>query len=161
MGLDITAYEKVARIVDGDEGRGWRVWDGNFPGRCAPLEPGYYENAGDDWCVYTFGAGSYLGYSAWRVELSRFALGCEPEQVWKAGDTHGGPFVELINFTDCDGSIGPTVAAKLARDFAGHEERAVAFADSLGAYGSRFADLYRDFRRAFELAARGGVVIFH
>ena len=60
---------------------------------------------------------------------------------------------ELIYFPDNQGYIGPRVSKKLARDF----ER--------GAEGLRTKDwrrsLYYYFRRAFELAANDGVVIFH
>jgi hypothetical protein len=38
------------------------------------------------------------------------------EQVWAARPE--GPFVELIDFADNEGMIGPRAAAKLAKDFA-------------------------------------------
>lgn len=70
-------------------------------------------------------------------------------------DPKPGPFIELINFTDCDGAIGPLVAAKLAADFDAHAEAAKA-----SSYPG-FWRLYDDFRIAFHLAADSGAVHFH
>ena len=68
----------------------------------------------------------------------------------------GHPFVELIDFADNEGYIGPTVAAKLARDFAQHEASIL----SPEVEGWQ-AKLYRDWRHAFELAADNGCVDLH
>ena len=65
-----------------------------------------------------------------------------------------GPFYELINFTDCDGTIGPEVAAKLARDFAEWDERAQVV-------GGEWYEAYAEWRRCFEFAAHTGAVRFH
>lgn len=71
--------------------------------------------------------------------------------AWSA---EAGPFWELINFSDCEGIIGPVVSAKLARDFQEYQEKA----------NSQLTDYdlerYNSWRQAFELAAENGVVRF-
>lgn len=157
MGLDITAIQRPERC---DEEEGYHVWDGGFPGRLEGMEPGPYADDGSE--SHGFRAGSYSGYNAFRDWLCRAVHGRSAESVWsereRTGSTPSGPFMELIDFTDCDGSIGPLVAAKLARDFADHEAAVLAQATGRNEW---FAETYRDFRRAFELAADTGVVIFH
>jgi hypothetical protein len=66
-----------------------------------------------------------------------------------------GPFWELIHFSDCEGTIGPEVSAKLAQDFARYQDQADAHPDE------RFRDLYATWRTAFEMASQGGAVDFH
>jgi hypothetical protein len=126
-----------------------------FEGHLVGTEPGRY--------VYTsaslrheFYGGSYPCYNAWREAFSRFALGVESGIVWKNPEQFAGrPFVELINFTNCDGRIGAWLAAKLAHDFRRQKPRAV----------KRFEKrcpiaLYEDFATAFALAAQDGVLEF-
>jgi hypothetical protein len=94
------------------------------------------------------------------------ALEVRPEKIWEDHESFAGkPFVELICFSDCEGSIGPETSAKLAKDFADYEEQAREWAKD------RYADWhdefdwwfskYENFKRAFELAAQGGFVMFH
>lgn len=64
-----------------------------------------------------------------------------------------GPFSELINFSDCEGVIGPKTAAKLARDFAAFEAQAEAWGDD-------FYDQYLNWEEVFLMAADGGAVAF-
>jgi hypothetical protein len=71
-----------------------------------------------------------------------------------------GPFWELIQFADNEGYIGPTVAAKLATDFANWADRAKEFAKD-PEVGEWWLVSYNKWRQAFELAADGGVVDFH
>ena len=123
--------------------------------------------------VYTFdqsggfAAGSYGTYNGWRELLAKLAGWTGAKQAWKA---QGGPFWELINFTDCDGTIGPVVSAKLAQDFAELQD----LVDGAGttSFGGDeneiepsdvewFRRVYADFRKAFETAAQGGAVVFH
>lgn len=125
----------------------------------AGMEPGLYEyTAASE--KHDFRAGPYSYYNTWREQLSRLALGIEPEAVWEEPERFAGrPFVELINFTDCDGRIGSGLAAKLAADFRAHAVKAEEFAATLDDEGS-FIGNYRDFARAFELAARDGALAF-
>lgn len=120
-----------------------------------------------------FRAGSYSGYSSWRETLARIAgypiaplppigdadrpyAAEHPHSTaaWKTPEvTRALPFYELIDFSDCEGTIGPVTSAKLARDFAAYQE----IADGEGEY---FRDVYANFRRAFEAAAQNGAVVF-
>lgn len=177
MGLDITAYRKLEEVrpvagdEDGyDEGLASFYESKDFPGRFEGLKEGVFYRAAEE---HGFRAGSYSGYSAWRDWLAKLAgypaAGAEPSDdsfrdiyrkhhphaadVWKRDS---GPFYELINFTDCDGTLGPVVAAKLAKDFAEYDERAKAAADPDWYY-----DLYCEWRKAMEMAADGGAVDFH
>lgn len=164
MGLDVTAYSKIAldpnAEVDGD---GYPVkWDAYFmahpgilamtekdwPGRTGGLKPGVYAY-GD---VFDFRAGSYGGYNSWRNELAELAGYGSASNVWEM-DSPEGPFVELINFSDCEGIIAGDVAKKLAKDFAEFQEK-------VGEHGY-FSQSYTNWRKAFELAADGGAVDFH
>lgn len=182
MGLDITAYSKLEMVdvvydADGDpidpvtrEPLGYpdtdlaRVYvNPDFPERADGLARGYYlygETLG-------FRAGSYSYYSRWREELA--GLAGYPESpgegllasrhprssgVWQSDG--GGPFWELINFSDCEGAIGPETSAKLAKDFADFRERLSREAVSFG-----FTEGYDNFEQAFRLAADGGAVCFH
>jgi hypothetical protein len=178
MGLDITAYnriEKIDCVYDEDggpidpvtraviEGDVFQAYlNDNFPGRADEMV--------DKGC-YTYEksiglrAGSYGGYNSWRdqlAELAGYPKG-QYEQYSRQWDSHcvacwngaTGPFSELINFSDCEGIIGPSVSKKLAADFAEFQTRADALVDE------RFAAKYREWRAAFELAADGGCVQFH
>lgn len=166
MGLDIVALRRIklepAAALDEDgEPVDWKKhhhiraseieWtEGNWPGRTEPIKPGIY-SAGEE---RHFKAGSYIGYSHWRGWLAREAGHGSPEAIWDA-DNPSGPFVELIKFADNEGIIGSVVAAKLAKDFAEHEVRIIGTDRS-----SDFAAKYREWRKAFEMAADGGCVLF-
>lgn len=168
MGLDITAYSNLSPAPDEevDEDGFPKLYDKyaradqetidhterNWPGRTEGLLAGIYSYSE----AYKFKAGSYGGYNAWRSELSVVMTGLEAEDIWKseAAKTTA-PFYELISFSDCEGFIGPSVAAKLAGDFASHQAKATATGDDY------FIARYADWRRAFELAADRGFVDFH
>ena len=162
MGLDITAYRNARKVegveVDSDgypkdydrfdliTGSEIDYTEKNFPGRTSGIVAGIYE-AEDS---FGFRAGSYGGYNSWRNQLAQVAGFRGDHDVW---DNHSeGPFVELINFSDCEGIIGPKVSAKLAKDFADH-------ADKAG--DGYFRDKYDEWRKAFEMASDGGYVDFH
>ena len=164
MGLEIIAYRGLTPAPDAPvDSDGYpEDWEAHlriraeslqeaekyWPGRTAGLAPGIYSHAGS----YGFRAGSYSGYNEWRDRLAYLAGYYSAESVWK--DKPTGPFVELIDFSDCEGYIGPTVAAKLSQDFA-------AFADKIRDLPDWFRELYGHWRHAFDLAADGGCVVFH
>jgi hypothetical protein len=172
MGLDITAYRQLVKAPAGsdpeaDWDRCFRFYvNPEFSGRDAGLEPGTVYVRPEPSATYEFRAGSYRGYNDWRNALARlagFARGAE--QAWNDGLEHG-PFIELINFSDCEGVIGPVVSAKLARDFAEWQERANSLAEK--GRGAPWCDapvwflgLYAHWRKAFEMAADGGAVALH
>lgn len=70
------------------------------------------------------------------------------------------PFFELINFSDCEGTIGPVAAAELARDFQEQREKVRPQLEALGADGW-FASQYDRWAVAFDMAAGRGLVEFH
>jgi hypothetical protein len=130
-------------------------WESQLGG----LEPGLYEFTPSSQ-QHAFRAGSYGVYNEWRERLSRYALGVPPKAVWDSPDEYAGkPFVELVNFTDCDGGIGGRVAAKLAADFrthaAGFERFLTGEADAEGCLY-----VYREFATAFGLAEQQGALRF-
>lgn len=184
MGLDITAYKKISKIdcvydQDGEpmdpETREYIEYDftawinPDFVGRADEIENKAAYSAVES---FGFRAGSYSGYNAWRNELARLA-GYPSVQVDRydtgnfqsrhdhsAWNATGGPFWELICFTDCEGLIGAAVSAKLAKEFAEFDEKAKAFNCELGPAGW-FYEKYKEWRTAFEMAADGGCVQFH
>lgn len=166
MGLDITAYQGLrleprAEVDEDGYPVEWSKYhaitksileytEKEFPGRTAGLSPGVYSSTDQ----LGFRAGSYGGYNAWREWLAVQAGYSSARSVWENNLT--GPFTELISFFDCEGVIGPVVAAKLAKDFADHADKITG-----GDYTGYDAQKYRDWRSAFEMAADGGCVDFH
>lgn len=154
MGLDISAYRQLRSIGPREDASEYAITlpdnHADFAGREAGID---VSRAYQAVSRFRFPAGSYGGYSAWRNELAKM-IGFESAKAAYA-DPKPGPFIELINFTDCDGAIGPLVAAKLAADFDAHAEAAKA-----SSYPG-FWRLYDDFRIAFHLAADSGAVHFH
>lgn len=161
MGLDITAYRGLTPVENAQDWDSDTRYDAglvtlypnpDFPDRSAPLlaDVPYKPAEG-----FGFRAGSYGGYNGWRAELARLA--------GYSADFHGtgwdvpesGPFVELVNFSDCEGVLGPIVCAKLARDFAEWQERADQWGDAY------WRQKYAEWRKAIEMAADGGAVSFH
>lgn len=172
MGLDISYYTKLQLAAnqgfnrDGEPiGEGFTLAknDGDFRNReeGVDLDAVYVgESAG------VFPCGSYGSYNYWRNDLAKLAgYAAFPGEdspkrahcmtAWEV--VTSGPFWELINFSDCEGTIGPVVSAKLAKDFAKFDDAAKAFKDG----GPYFCELYSDFRKAFETAADNGAVEFH
>lgn len=173
MGLDISAYSKLVEapdaerdgdneLVDYDNYREF-YFNQDFPGREEGLKEGMAYKLGDD--SHGFRAGSYGGYSVWRNELAKMAGYAEGKQTgedyadrfphaaqaWQDGS---GPFYEQIQFSDCDGTIGPVVSAKLAKDYADYAAKAEQI-------GGRFWELYQEWQKAFQIAADCGAVSFH
>jgi hypothetical protein len=114
---------------------------------------------------YAFHIDSTPGYNWWLNQLGLFALGAKAEAVRKWPRTfRGRPFVELINFSDSDGRIGTDFSSKLAGDFTSHEARARRHARTLrtddpeGWSGDEWLAVYRDFARAFRIAAQKGAL---
>lgn len=160
MGLDITAYtglkEVRQRANDDDYGDDDNlVWlypgEGYFSERFGSLKENSLYSAEDS---FGFRAGSYSGYNHWRDWLAGL-VGTTPEAVWDGAQPPA--FRELIDFSDCEGTIGPEVAAKLAKDFADYDEKAKAADNDDGFMYQR----YQHWRKAFEMAAKNGAVKFH
>lgn len=175
MGLDITAYANItiagpddAPFDETGEVRyddGWEQFFVNydFPAQADDIKNGHAYRYQDDKC---FHAGSYFGYGQWRNKLAELAGYPESEDssnqfkhsayVWEHPELleQKSPFVELINFTDCDGIIGPKTSAKLAQDFDNYMDKASQVNDEW------FFCLYKQWANAFHFAANNGAVKF-
>lgn len=171
MGLDITAYRKLTKmdVLFDEDGEPLnpttrepieiyvKVYSNpDFPGRSEGLEDrGIYcfEDAAD--CLSM----GYGGYNGWRDQLANLAG--YPSTQTQYGKSYAaacwngatGPFSELINFSDCEGTIGPVVCAKLSKDFADFDERAKQMAEG-------FYDRYQKLRNGVDMAADGGALKF-
>jgi hypothetical protein len=170
MGLDVTSYSRLtpaphAELESDGAPVNWRIFwrlrpedisntEHLWPGRTEGIAPPGVYSANDR---LTFRAGSYSGFNEWRDTLAKCAGYPSARAVWETPDQFSGqPFVELLNFSDCEGVIGPVVAAKLAADFAAADARI-----TLAMPGMWFLQLYAYWRLAFMLAADGGAVEFH
>ena len=199
MGLDISYYGNVKRIPDEKVPEGveafnqaYEDWensrDGNtylyyihpdrsyFGEHMKGLEPGWYEVPREGGGYLR--AGSYSGYNSWRNDLA-LAAGYEggAEEVWGTMSDQlykpdSPPFLELINFSDSEGVIGPDVSKKLYNDFVNYENTIKQEVDKWflkihpeKAYGvddtKWFLSKYEEWKKAFETASNGGFVSFH
>jgi len=167
MGLSIFAFTKLQPLpadqrqaVDDGEIDGVTFYDNlDFTGRAEGVNCAlaYVEQE-----PFPVAGMSYGRYANWRNWLAQ-ALGY-PQAT--GGGYHppmhiygmlrdaavGAPFIELVYFSDCEGTIGPVVSAKLAKDFDD-------FAGKLEG-DARQLHVYEQFRKGFHLAADGGAVKF-
>lgn len=157
MGLDISAYSKLNFIqkepLECYPDDQIYIWISSYPDhaeRAWDLRKGMYSYQGSE---FSFRAGSYGGYNEWRFDLACM-MGKTPEGIW--ADPLPGPFMELINFSDCDGTIGPAVSKKLYKDFKKYLERARHLKDDGGYFFSR----YKHWMKAFKIASDAGCVDF-
>ena len=105
----------------------------------------------------SFRAGSYSGYNWWRDQLAQMAYRKPAERVW--AENTDGPFFELINFADNEGTIGPIACARLAEHFeAGRDTVRARLYDKVDGWDQQ---KYDEWARAFDLAANTGLVRFH
>lgn len=176
MGLDVSAYKNLTKLdcvfdAEGEpidpttresiESYFKCVPNSDFPGREEGLDNNGIYSYEDAMSGPSLG---YGGYNRWREELAKLAdYQAVPreryghiEMLHAAACWGGatGPFAELINFTDCDGVIGPVVAARLLADFRAFDSKA-------SVMDPRFYSVYREFLHCFEMAAQGGAVHFH
>lgn len=173
MGLDISAYSKLVeaptaeRDEDGypvDYDSFERFYENeDFPGRFEGLKNGMIYGYSEDSEFDSLSIG-YGRYNAWREQLAEMA-GYKDETYEQNGrimlshcvacwNGAQGPFAEQINFSDCEGAIGPVACAKLAKDYA-------EFAGKAEAVGGYFWDKYQEFKRCFDIGADFGAVSFH
>lgn len=180
MGLDISYYSGLRRAV-GTEGlddngeplydEGWHDFYENkdFPGRADDVPRGRYKAGNGD----GFSCGAYSRYNRWREELAQFAgyPATPHERYGQVEHLHAagawavtsGPFWELINFSDCEGTIGTAVSRKLAADFAEYQSKVDALPNESwpGSDEYGFKAQYAKWRKAFEVASQNGAVCFH
>ena len=163
MGLDITAVGNATRIigvddaslVGEDDNRCVLVGGNQFHQRMDGLEHGLYRIGGAE--MY-FRAGSYSTYNEFRSWLARASSGGPPSAYWTPQAEKDGtlPFLHLINFSDCEGSIGPRTCAGLAREFVSLRDKVRQSYESV-----LWISLYDLFGKAFAIGACDGWVLFH
>lgn len=173
MGLDITAYSGLKEVgpqtaehrENGNPDGTTTFWDNpDFPGRIDGVKEKTLYSYDEEEHVFGRSYGTYGAWREWLAQLSGYPLTeyegplGRPEKAHAAACWHGatGPFSELINFADNEGTIGPVVAAKLAKDFAEWDERAKAAATHGWEY-----EVYGQIRSGVEMAARNGALDFH
>jgi hypothetical protein len=187
MGLDITAYSNIKRAddqtrEDDDAIRLWKHRD--FPDHLG-IDEGVYETTPET-RTHKFGAGPYSAYNRFRNKLAQCTLGVTSDSVWEDELSYASkPFYNLINFSDCDGTIGPDMSADLYQDFVENRERFIRnlrqeidftketdnplslepeFILDLNLEESDieyYIEQYDELTRAFELAKDNGIVDFH
>lgn len=173
MGLDISVYSNIELVKSLDDLKNSGVSpedidrhhddyvylyvNPSFKKQADGLVTGFYKGNS----VTGFRAGSYSGYSYFRDRLSRLALDVDVGQVWNNIENFSDkPFVDLLNFSDCEGCIGPETSAKLYKDFESFLPKAKTLPKE--SEYDYFLDVYLDFMNAFLVASTGnGVVSFH
>jgi hypothetical protein len=102
---------------------------------------------------------TYGGFTGWRGQLSRFALGSDWTAVSREpGRFSGRPFLPLLTFPG-QGYFGPRAASELATDLRRLQARAQEFALSEENQDG-FMYVYANLAVAAELAARQGMLYF-
>lgn len=166
MGLDISVYPKVALTTEHKQSDDcWEatpehIYAGtfNFPQSHRGLIEGRCYVAYGDAPSWGFRAGSYSGYNEFRRRLTQAAYGVaiDPYFVWDNRDKfRDKPFFELIDFSDCEGCIGPEACTDLAKDF----DDWPAVRDFMKEQG--WEEVYDEWNKAFHDAAGHGLVDFH
>ncbi len=163
MGLDIRFFQ-YAETVDGPaKGNGGDadvIHNANF----APEQMGQFNQHDSlgEWVRVSgfrghFRVGSYGSYNDWRKRLSLAILSTPPEAIWSEPERFRGmPMVQLIDFSDCEGIIGPQTCAVLRRQFEFSREKF--FVDRN--VEQWHYEIYGNFQRAFDIAADTGCVQF-
>lgn len=171
MGLDIYAYRQIKEVPESavlDERGGFRsgiiapMINPCFPGRADDVNSDGFFSVAEGEHVLAMG---YSSYGAWRDWLAKIAgwpptsyddaiLGEKQSHAAGAWAATEGAFWELINFSDCEGTLGAATSRKLADDFARFQPQADAHENE------RFREIYADMRKAFEMASDGGCVVF-
>lgn len=163
MGLGIIAFEK-AKMISADfsanvkdleyegEGEAFRVKINPHFSSHDHLTDGIYVCEGR---MIEFNSGSYGTYGGFRRDLCLLAHGVEPKIVWENPEMYEtGDFYGLINFSDCEGAIGPTTAGKLYWDFKRHREAYLLQSNEWD------AEIYDYWMKAMEYASNDGLLIF-
>jgi len=191
MGLDIFYTDKLEKVPEEDVPSGVRGYTDDYykweeksphslwwtynqqwwPHHSDGLEEeSWYYDKGEN--KDGFRAGSYSGYNTWRNDLA-MTMGwlSGVEGAWEEGEQYGPPFMELINFPDNEGYIGPVVSEKLYQDFVKYEDQVM---DKIDQWFLKmdpdkeydvedlkwFESKYQKWKEAFNQARKGGLVSF-
>ena len=159
MGLDIIAISKLVKTED------WtaEITIGSDPEYNKGIEEGRYNTTIESRRT-DFRVGPYSFYNRFRETIARCMPGVEPVEIWDSvEDFAGKSFIELIDFSDCDGRFGGPVCEKQYEDFAENRPKFKEYIDTQGWDEEKIEDylsVYEDFMKAFEIGREEGVVIF-
>jgi hypothetical protein len=136
---------------------------GDFPARAVDLGPAYRPTERWDFAM------GYGWFNRWRERLALLVGITWLHEWWDqahaleaSGREPTEPFWQLINFSDCEGALGPSVCTRLATDFDAWADRASAIVYSPGIDGASWSRSYETWRKAMHDAARtGGLIEFH
>jgi hypothetical protein len=161
MGLDIFAVEKARKVSDefnrdfetlDIEGEVVRVMVNNSFDAHNHLTDGIYSYEGKS---MNFSAGSYGTYNGFRSSLSMLVHKVTANIIWQNPEIYkDSAFYELINFSDCEGVIGPDTASKLLSDFKKYRDEFMIEHDVWD------GETYDFWIKALELASNDGMLIF-
>jgi hypothetical protein len=183
MGLDISGYATMTKYVlertddlDADyekrENEAYQYRQ-NYP-EFARTEEGLEDEQWYDTATpkrIDIGHWTYSGWNVFRESLSEFQGIEDIREVWaelKAGKRSPDSVIlhDIINFTDCDGAVGPKSVKRLAREFAYHKAAYLDWLETDDAVSDRhtaewFRNSYLALTEGFaEVAEGGGFVVF-
>lgn len=152
MGLDVSGFSHVkwasfAEPVDGTDTIRL-INNTDFPKHAGTIRDGWYTYDESE----SGPSMGYGGYNRFREDLARLA-GYSIREAW-AGLHEGEPFYEIVNFSDCEGTICAAMCKKLERDFTAFDERA----QKLDQW---FYDKYVEMHAAIKCAAKDGALKFY
>lgn len=168
MGLDIVSHSKIKKVTDPERieehDYDFQVEKGKDPfGYNIDMEDGYYTGDGKE---SHFRAGSYSCYNRFRNLLCNAIHSVNDRCFWEKFDDKysESSFAEIINFSDCEGFLGPKVSKKLHEDFVNNREKFISYINdtSMGDdfYKSHYIEVYDNFTVGFKNASIEGVLMF-
>ena len=158
MALQVIAYSglRVVRSLGSTEdpsavqdGITFQVHPG-FPRQAGGIDPQLVYSAQQ---TFRFDVGSYSRYLRWLEQLARVVGIPSIDLFWRSPKPIA--FAELLDFADCNATMGSVTCAKLAHDF---QDWAVKAARSTESY---FREQYAFWGRACDIAALHGCISLH
>ena len=159
MSLDITAYKQI-KVAENQwldeyeeplEDGGFDFWvNPDFPNRANVIIPDKIYVAAD---TYRFRAGSYSSYNYFRERLALVAGWENIQECWNA---NSGCLWELINFSDCEGTLDTEVCQKLLKDIQSIKTPTSIVSQDDECFWSKF----NDWVKALEFASDNGAISF-
>jgi hypothetical protein len=112
-----------------------------------------------------FRAGSYSSYNSFRNHLSCALLGVTVSEAWENEETYSDHLIwDLLNFSDCEGVIGPTVSDVIHKGLVDNQSKFSSYLRSRSDVGKMdeeyYNQTYANFMDAFAFGKQEGIVIF-
>jgi len=180
MGLDISFYEKIEIV--GAHPTEWQNEDGSydecwsethstayshkifpFTSRGLPEGVFHFDHTGEKhhW------QDAYGGYNRWREKLfSLVGQGSIKDlwmREWESEEVQEAvPFLEILNFSDCEGAYSGEVAADLLKDFRDFQDEASETDEGLEKFQERYSfySQYRSYMEGLEKVGPSGLVTY-